>query len=76
MPDSQIDRAGLLNPRDIIQVAFLVEDDSDGSDIPETTSSAANAEKRFIIGQLNVQWRSTMGDKGSITTGWLTGKKR
>jgi hypothetical protein len=62
----------ILNPRDIHQIAFLLEGEST-EDVPV---SAKNPEKRFIVGQINVQWRSAMGDRGSINTGWLTAKKR
>jgi trafficking protein particle complex subunit 13 len=75
----------LLNPRDIMQVAFLLEETKEAGepakDTPQKsshshTSSGGAADGRFILGQLNVQWRSTMGDRGSITTGYLTGRKR
>lgn len=75
MPGSQNSQSARLNPRDITQVAFLIEEDA-GSIEQEQTPATSTGEKRFIIGQLNVQWRSAMGDRGSISTGWLTGKKR
>jgi hypothetical protein len=60
----------ILNPRDVMQVAFLLEEQKD---ITEGTQSADN---KLILGQLNIQWRSAMGDRGSLSTGWLTGRKR
>jgi len=30
-------------------------------------------EAKFVLGQLNIQWRSGMGDRGSINTGGLRG---
>jgi trafficking protein particle complex subunit 13 len=75
----------LLNPRDIVQVAFLLEE-TKGDEVAELVSSptqklhgrsgSGGSDSRFILGQLNVQWRSAMGDRGSITTGYLTGRKR
>jgi trafficking protein particle complex subunit 13 len=75
MPGSQNSESARLNPRDITQVAFLLEEDTSNTE-QEQPPATGSGEKRFIIGQLNVQWRSAMGDRGSISTGWLTGKKR
>jgi hypothetical protein len=70
----------LLNPRDIMQVAFLLEENKDAEAEQQqqthTRTASGGSETRFILGQLNVHWRSAMGDKGSITTGYLTGRKR
>jgi hypothetical protein len=76
MPGSQNSQCARLNPRDIHQVAFLLEEERNAEEQEKSTLSINTGEKRFIIGQLNVQWRSAMGDRGSISTGWLTGKKR
>jgi hypothetical protein len=74
MPGAQNSQPAILNPRDIFQVAFLLEGDLEEPSPQE--QPAAGAEKRFIIGRLNIEWRSSMGDRGNISTGWLTGKKR
>jgi hypothetical protein len=71
------EHAPLLNPRDIIQVAFLLEDDkayAEGATEPALVAAAED--ERVILGQLNIQWRSAMGDRGFLSTGWLTGRKR
>ncbi|KAF2673729.1 hypothetical protein BT63DRAFT_410694 [Microthyrium microscopicum] len=76
MPGATQTDAPVLQPGDIMQVAFLLEElqgEDTGQEVP---ASSPAADKRFILGQLNVQWRSAMGDRGSISTGWLTGKKR
>jgi trafficking protein particle complex subunit 13 len=70
------EHAPLLNPRDIIQVAFLLEDDKSKAEVEEEPALVAAGDKRFILGQLNIQWRSAMGDRGFLSTGWLTGRKR
>ena len=31
---------------------------------------------KIILGQLNIQWTSAMGDRGSLSTGWLVARKR
>jgi hypothetical protein len=62
-------RPPVLEAREIVQVAFLLEDEPGE---PE----ARRADAKVVLGQLNIQWRSGMGDRGSINTGWLTGKRR
>lgn len=66
-------RPPVLEARDIVQVAFLLEEEKDKGD-PELRKAAGEA--KFVLGQLSIQWRSMMGDRGSINTGWLTGKRR
>jgi len=66
-------RPPVLEPRDVVQVAFLLEQER-GKGEPEARTAAGEA--KFVLGQLNIQWRSGMGDRGSINTGWLTGKRR
>jgi hypothetical protein len=75
MPGLGFSEAPVLNPRDIVQVAFLLEDASTDDEQRETAQGNL-PDKRFVLGQLSVQWRCSMGDRGSISTGWLTGKKR
>jgi hypothetical protein len=67
-------RPPVLEPRDVVQVAFLLEQER-GRGEPEEVHRPAG-EAKFMLGQLNIQWRSGMGDRGSINTGWLTGKRR
>lgn len=70
MENQKATRAPILNPRDIVQMAFLIEGDAIKSE------EAKKENERVILGQLSIQWRGSMGDFGSISTGWLTGKKR
>jgi hypothetical protein len=76
MDGAEPTRAPILNPRDIVQVAFLIEEDGTKTEAEQQAPGTNAPEKRFILGQLNIQWRGVMGDRGSISTGWLTGKKR
>lgn len=58
--------ATVLKPQDVEQVMFgLMEE-----------SMADDASARVTLGQLNIDWRSGMGEKGSITTGWLASRGR
>lgn len=72
-------RAPLLNPRDVMQVAFLLqpqdglleEKDADGADVRRLAE-----QQRIALGQLSIQWRGHMGDRGSLSTGLLSAKAR
>lgn len=68
--DDQYMRSLIMAPRDIMQLAFLVEQQDDGA-LKEVTKDG-----RTILGQLSIQWRIAMGDSGSLTTGWLSSKRR
>jgi hypothetical protein len=64
--------APILSPRDVVQVAFLLEQQpGDEEEIAEPISD----DQRRTIGQLNIQWRSALGDRGSLSTGWLTARR-
>ncbi|KAL8827125.1 MAG: hypothetical protein Q9191_003373 [Dirinaria sp. TL-2023a] len=63
--------APVLVPRDVVQVAFMIEQEAGGS---------GNAQKemrdgRIVLGQLSMRWRTAMGDEGILNTGWLMTKK-
>ena len=68
--DRQDARCPVLAPRDVTQIAFLVEQQGEGPE-KEVTKDG-----RIILGQLSIQWRTAMGDSGFLSTGWLTTKKR
>lgn len=52
-----------------MQVAFLLEGQREESSTPPPS-------EKPVLGQLNIQWRSAMGDAGSLSTSWLSGRKR
>jgi hypothetical protein len=58
----------VLKPDDVQQVMFLVSEEVQ----PATSDTTA----RTLLAQLTVEWQSVMGEKGSLTTGWLAGKPR
>ena len=64
--------APVLNPRDVVQVAFLVEQQA--GDEGEVEDSQTEDDKR-VLGQLAIQGRSALGDRGSLSTGWLTARR-
>lgn len=64
-------RAPLLSPRDVVQVAFLLQ--QKGATVGEESLSE---DGRTVLGQLCIQWRGHMGDRGSLSTGMLSAKAR
>lgn len=62
----------ILVPRDVAQVAFLIENRADDSDEIELETQGG----RTVLGQLSVQWRTAFGNQGCLDTGWLMTKRR
>ncbi|TIA56410.1 hypothetical protein D6C77_06935 [Aureobasidium pullulans] len=58
----------ILSPQDVMQVAFTLQQ-IQGEQLDETNG-------RTVLAQLHVDWRSPMGEKGSLTTGWLGSRAR
>ena len=63
----------VMMPREVMQVAFLIEQQHDLPDLPAREFDSSG---RTILGQLSIQWRTAMGDSGYSTTGWLMDKRR
>ncbi|KAF2272715.1 uncharacterized protein EI97DRAFT_385026 [Westerdykella ornata] len=63
--------APVLNPREVIQVAFLLEQAASEQDEQQDVAQLAGEERR-VLGQLAIQWHSALGDRGSLSTGWLS----
>lgn len=75
-PDTPKAQPPTLNPRDVLQVAFLVEQEEGQRDGVEALQNDMRRDGRAVLGQLSIEWRSTMGDKGFLTTGNLLTRKR
>ncbi|MCJ1468643.1 hypothetical protein MMC07_007272 [Pseudocyphellaria aurata] len=76
-PDREPEGGPTLTPRDISQVAFLVEQPKQPDDQRGSTSSRESIKDgRTVLGQLNIRWRTTMGDMGFLSTGWLMARRR
>lgn len=65
--------APILSPRDVIQVAFLIDHET-GAERTDDEPTMTPDNKR-ILGQLAIQWRGALGDRGSLSTGWLTSRR-
>lgn len=65
-----------LNPRDVLQVAFLVEQQSGEQEGLDFLQKDMKRDGRTVLGQLSIEWRSSMGDRGYLSTGNLFTKKR
>lgn len=66
----------MLSTRDVTQVAFLVEQQHNVSDGLEELKSSMRREGRAVLGQLAIRWRSSMGERGSLSTGNLLTRRR
>ena len=67
--------APILNPRDVIQVAFLLEQQAGVDPEDDDATKLPSGDSRKVLGQLAIQWRSALGDRGSLSTGWLTSRR-
>jgi hypothetical protein len=65
-----------MNPRDVLQVAFLIEQEVGQQDGLETLQKDMKRDGRASLGQLSIEWRSAMGGRGFLTTGNLLTRKR
>ncbi|EME44408.1 hypothetical protein DOTSEDRAFT_172587 [Dothistroma septosporum NZE10] len=59
--------ATVLKPQDVEQIMFLLQEEGERKE--EQTG-------RVPLGQLDIDWRSAMGERGSLTTGWLSSRGR
>ena len=66
----------VLNPRDVIQVAFMVEQQQAVSEGLDELKNSLRRDGRAVLGQLAIQWRSSMGEKGSLSTGNLLTRRK
>ena len=70
-PDMPHSEKPMMAPRDILQIAFLLlEQRKDGPDKEVTRDG------RTLLGNLDIQWVTVMGDRGFLSTGWLTTKRK
>ncbi|PKY01906.1 DUF974 domain protein [Aspergillus campestris IBT 28561] len=75
-PDGSESQLPTLYPRDVLQVAFLVEQKEGQPEGVETLQKDMKRDGRAILGQLSIEWRGAMGDKGFLTTGNLLTRRR
>lgn len=64
----------MLAPREVTQVAFLIEERR--KDGEEAAEKELTTDGRTILGVLTIRWRGAMGDPGILSTGWLTSKRK
>ncbi|KAK2803986.1 hypothetical protein FQN50_006792 [Emmonsiellopsis sp. PD_5] len=75
-PDQVKTEPPTLSPRDVLQVAFLVEQEQGQQEGLEGLQKDMSRDGRTTLGQLSIEWRSNMGDRGFLTTGNLMTKRR
>ncbi len=61
----------MLSPRDVLQVAYLIEQQREVTDGLDTLKSNMKRDGRTTLGQLSIEWRGPMGERGVLTTGNL-----
>jgi trafficking protein particle complex subunit 13 len=61
----------MLNPRDVLQIAYLVEQQQDVTQGLDTMRASMKRDGRATLGQLSIEWRGPMGERGFLTTGNL-----
>ena len=61
----------MLSPRDVLQIAYLVEQQQDITDGLDSLKSNMKRDGRTTLGQLSIEWRGPMGERGFLTTGSL-----
>ena len=66
----------ILAPRDVLQAAFLIEQQNDDGQGNKPARKEVAKDGRAVLGQLDIHWRSGMGDPGFLTTGSLTSRNR
>ncbi|OCK81140.1 hypothetical protein K432DRAFT_416244 [Lepidopterella palustris CBS 459.81] len=74
-PGAESIHSPILNPRDIIQVAFYLEQQDGVGESTDAVGRLPPGDQRKVLGQLSIQWRSALGDRGSLSTGWLTSRR-
>ncbi|KAF1976092.1 hypothetical protein BU23DRAFT_597388 [Bimuria novae-zelandiae CBS 107.79] len=58
----------VVGAREVVQVAFLLEE-GEGEGKEEVGGD------RRALGQLAIEWRTALGDRGKLDTGWLTARR-
>ena len=66
----------ILAPRDVLQVAYVVEQEQGISEGLDDLKAMLKHDGRAVLGQLSIQWRGNMGEPGSLSTGSLTTRRR
>jgi hypothetical protein len=65
-----------LNPRSVLQVAFLVEQEYGVNEGLDRLKQDLKLQGRTVLGTLVIEWRGAMGDRGFLSTGNLMTRKK
>jgi trafficking protein particle complex subunit 13 len=66
----------ILNARDVLQVAYLVEQEHGVSEGVDELKTSMKRDGRAVLGQLSIRWRGAMGEVGYLSTGNLLTRKK
>jgi len=59
----------------VLQVAFLLEEQPGSDEAVGEIEKLAPGDTRTVLGILSIQWRTALGDRGTLSTGWLTSRR-
>ncbi|KAL5415917.1 hypothetical protein PMIN04_008414 [Paraphaeosphaeria minitans] len=67
----------VLMAREVVQVAFLLEEKEGGAEGRRERERERErvGDGRRVLGQLEIKWRTALGDRGTLSTGWLTARR-
>jgi trafficking protein particle complex subunit 13 len=66
----------ILAPRDVHQLSYLLTQQQSVADGLEELKAMLKRDGRAVLGQLSIEWRGGMGEKGSLTTGNLLTRRK
>lgn len=66
----------VLAPRDVHQLSYLLTQQQSMMEGLEDLKAMLKRDGRAILGQLSIEWRGGMGEKGSLTTGNLLTRRK
>lgn len=66
----------MLAPRDVHQLSYLVTQRQGETEGLEEMLAGLKRDGRVVLGQLGIEWRGGMGERGSLSTGGLMSRRR
>jgi hypothetical protein len=66
----------VLKAQDVEQVMFWTWEKKSTGEEEEEGKDSSPAGAKAVMGQINIDWRSAMGEQGRLTTGWLVSRGR
>ncbi len=74
--DAKVASNPVLSSKDVLQVAYLVEQAQGVSEGVDELKANLKQDGRAVLGQLAISWRGNMGEVGSLSTGSLLSRRK